>query len=155
MCMFTCLNARPWASTASIVSIKFCPSPVQFSVSLLLSGGPTAVDFSRFIFHVPISGSTPCPNAGSVKPAAITTPRHTCFMVFPPGSRLLPVVHPKVTVRLTVYVDTLFDDRISLAGNNLHLAKFHRFAVSEADSVYAVADSSVGGRIESRTPFPH
>src|SRR6266436_4725124 len=61
--------------------MKFCPSPVQVVIRLFGGGVLMNVDFSTLSFHDPTSGSTPCPNAGSVKPTATMMPRHNCFIV--------------------------------------------------------------------------
>jgi hypothetical protein len=67
--------------TPSTVSMKFCPSPVKVRVWLFGGGEPTYGDISRFSFHDPISGSTPCPNAGlaTIKQAIASL----LIMIFP------------------------------------------------------------------------
>jgi hypothetical protein len=60
----------------------FCPSPTTVLVRLLGTEPVEPVDFSTLSFHVPISGSTLCPDAGSVKPIATMMPRYNCFIDF-------------------------------------------------------------------------
>jgi hypothetical protein len=58
--------------------------------------------------------------------------------------RLLPIEYQNDVVRLIIYVDAFFSNRIGLTRHNYRLCDLHRLPRSETDRVYSVADPRVG-----------